>query len=449
MTAADAAEVPRFAGDPAGRAPVSTGWIVRYGLLYLGQNVSWAAPTQLLLAQQILVWHPGEKEQKLAILMAIGGLLSIIGHPLAGWLSDHTNTRWGRRAPWILFGGLAAAGALVFMGSAPGFVALTIGWSVFQLAIAASINAAQAVAPDTVPDRQYGVVSGVLGLTYTLGVVMGTVVATAFDVGLAYIVTAGLLLVFIGQFLPGFRDVSRVRHPAVVAPGERDDGSSTRPEPRAGAADANVTTGQSEDRQPAVVPALADAPGGLYHDFRWVFVARFLVTTGNSVALFYLFYYLRDHIGYGDPDTGVLILTGAYAGCVVITAILSGKLSDKLGKRRVFVAASSLGVAGACGMMAFAQSFAPVVAAAVLLGLSWGVFMAVDQALINQVLPKPDERGRDVGLMNLAVAGPNMVSPVLAAVALSTFGGYPGLYVFAGVLTAVGAVLVYRVRSVA
>ena len=198
----------------------------------------------------------------------------------------------------------------------------------------------------------------------------------------------------------------------------------------------------------AVVPAVAEVPGGLYRDFTWVFIARFLVTTGNSVALFYLFYYLRDHIGHPDPDAGVLVLTGAYALCVIVTAILSGKVSDKMGKRRVFVALSSMGVAGACAIMAFAGSFAMVVGAAVLLGLSWGVFMAVDQALINQVLPKADERGRDVGVMNLAVAGPNMAAPVLAAFALANLGGYPGLYVFAGALTAVGAVLVYRVRSV-
>ena len=38
---------------------------------------------------------------------------------------------------------------------------------------------------------------------------------------------------------------------------------------------------------------------------------------------------------------------------------------------------------------------------------------------------------------------------LLPAFALAQLGGYPGLYVFAGVLTAIGAVLVYRVRSVA
>ena len=74
MSAAERAiaDVGRFAADPAQRTPVTNGWVLRYGLLYLGQNISWAAPTQLLLAQQILVWHPGDKEQKLALLMAIG-----------------------------------------------------------------------------------------------------------------------------------------------------------------------------------------------------------------------------------------------------------------------------------------------------------------------------------------------------------------------------------------
>ena len=421
MTVADPT---RFDADPANRRPVSKGWITRYGLLYLGQNISWAGPTQLLLAQQILVWHPGEKEQKLALLMAIGGIFAIIGHPLAGWLSDVTNTRWGRRAPWILFGGLAAAASLLFLGSAPGFVALTIGWSVFQLANAAGINAAQAVAPDTVPDRQYGVVSGVLGLTYTLGVVLGTLVATAFGVRLAYIVIAALLMLFIGQFLIGFRDVSRA---AAVDPAA----------PTATNAPAAPTTSTAPPRT-----------GWRYRDFTWVFIARFLVTTGNSVALFYLFYYLRDHIGHADPDAGVLILTGAYAVCVVVTAIVSGKASDASGKRRPFVALSSMGVSAACVVMAVAGSFVTVIVAAILLGLSWGVFMAVDQALINQVLPKADERGRDLGVMNLAVAGPNVAAPVLAAFALANLGGYPGLYVFAGVLTVIGAGLVYLVRGV-
>lgn len=188
--------------------------------------------------------------------------------------------------------------------------------------------------------------------------------------------------------------------------------------------------------------------GRRYADFWWVFVARFLVTAGNMVALFYLFYFLRDGIGYANPDAGVLILTVVYAVCVVLTAVVSGRRSDASGRRKIYVIMASLGVAAACAMMAVASTFAVVVGAAVLLGLSWGVYMAVDQALINEVLPQAGQRGRDLGLMNVAVAGPNMAAPVLAAASLSLLGGYPGLYLFAGVLSAAGAVLIMRVRTV-
>ncbi|WP_448851328.1 MFS transporter [Corynebacterium sp. 335C] len=423
-------------------------------MLYLFQNLAWAAPSQLLLAQQILAWHPGEKEQRLALLMAVGGVASLIGHPLAGWLSDRTGGRFGRRAPWVLVGALLAAAALLALGAAPGFGALVAGWAVFQLVIAASINAAQAIPPDTVPDRQYGTVSGVMGLTYTLGVVLGTAVATLLGIGAAYAATAALLVAGVVQFLAMHPDVTAVRD----ARAARDDAPSAAPAPDAPAGTAgDPAVGAAGTAGPDAADAAgtraareraAAAGVGAYHDYWWVFAARFLVTAGNYVALFYLFYYLRDRIGVPDPDGGVLLLTGVYALCVVVTAMVSGRASDRSGNRRAYVALSSAGVAAACVLMAFATSFAVVVGAAVLLGLSWGVYMAVEQALINEVLPDADKRGRDVGVMNLAVAGPNALAPVLAAASLAWLGGYPGLYVFSAVITAVGAVIIRRVRTV-
>ncbi|WP_147362874.1 MFS transporter [Corynebacterium falsenii] len=423
-------------GRLEGRAPVSRQWITRFGLLYLAQNMSWSAPSQLLLAQQILAWYPENKEQKLALLMAIGGVCSVVGHPLTGWLSDRTRGRWGNRIPWVLGGAVVAAVMLVLMPLAGGFVALTGLWAVFQLAIAGSINAGQAIPPDEVPERQYGVVSGVMGLTYTLAIVVGTGVAAAVPLAPAYWITAAAVLVGVVQFVVFFRPGGRSRCCGL-----------------AGSVGSVGSTGSIGSTPPAApdAPAIGGAGGGVgrrYADLWWVFVARFLVTAGNMVALFYLFYFLRDGIGYANPDGGVLILTVVYAVCVVLTAVVSGRRSDASGRRKIYVIVASLGVAAACAMMAVASTFAVVVGAAVLLGLSWGVYMAVDQALINEVLPQAGQRGRDLGLMNVAVAGPNMAAPLLAAASLSLLGGYPGLYLFAGVLSAVGAVLIMRVRTV-
>ncbi|KGN37740.1 MFS transporter [Knoellia subterranea] len=400
------------------RPHVSAGWMTRFGLLYLGQNVAWAGPSALLVANQVAGWYPESKETRLAVVMALGGVISMVATPLAGAVSDRTRSRFGRRAPWILLGALGAAVSLVVLGFAPDYAVLVAGWLAFQATIAFTINAAQAVPPDTVPRLQYGVVSGVMGLTYTLAIVVGTAIATAFGGRTAYLVCALVLLVLVAQFLVAFRD------PPVTERRVRD----------------SATAGSG---RAALVPSPREHP-----DFAWVFVTRLLVTLGNTIALFYLLYFLRDRVKVADPDAGVLTLTVVYAVAVVITAVVGGRWSDRVDRRRIFVAGSSLGVAVAAGIMAFTLSWSVVVVAALVLGASWGVYMAVDQALINEVLPSASDRGRDIGLMNLAVVGPNALAPVIAALALNSLGGYTGLYLLSGGLSLLGAVLVFRVRSV-
>lgn len=402
------------------RPSVSRAWIARYGLLYLGLNTAWAAPSQILIAAQIQIWYPGDKEAWFAGLMAAGGITSLIATPTAGLISDRTRSRYGRRAPAILLGALVSALALVVMGFAPHYWLLVTCWVVFQTAIAFAVNATQAVAPDQVPTRQYGLVSGVLGFTYTLGVVVGTVIGSLLDFHLAYVVTAGVTFGLAVQFLLTFKD------PQVII--DRP-GVSSRARLWAVAAEFVESLRKSRD-------------------FAWVFWTRLLVTLGQAIALFYLFYYLRDRIGYADPETGVLILTGVYAALVFATAILGGWASDVVGRRLPFVAGASVGVASCSVIMAFAGSFVVVVVAAGILGVAWGIYMAVDQALINEVLPSAADRGRDMGVMNIAVALPNATAPVVAYFALNFLGGYPGLYLLAAVLCLVGALLIYQVRKV-
>lgn len=400
---------------PDDRPRRSGGWVGRYGLAYLGINLAWAAPSQLLVALQLLEWSPDVKEARLAVVMAVGGLVSLVSTPLAGVLSDRTTSRFGRRRPWILVGTLVSALALVVMGFAPGYAVLVAAWAVFQFFIAFAVTASLAVAPDQVPRRQYGLVSGVLGLTYTMGLVLGTVLGDLLAVRTAYLVTAALTVLLVLPFLLMLDD------PRVVAarlPGTSDPAQRWVPSPRE------------------------------HPDYAWVWVTRLLVTLGNTVALFYLLYFLRDEIGLADPEGGVLTLTVIYAGTVVVASVASGRWSDRVDRRLPFVSGASLGVAAACLIMAFAREWPVIVLAAVVLGVSWGVYMAVDQALINEVLPTAAHRGRDMAVMHLAVVLPNALSPVVAAVALLRLGGYPGLYLLAGGLCVVGAVLVHRVRGV-
>ncbi len=75
-------------------------------------------------------------------------------------------------------------------------------------------------------------------------------------------------------------------------------------------------------------------------------------------------------------------------------------------------------------LLTFIETWPSVVVAAFLFGTGFGAYLAVDQALITQVRPSAENRGKDLGLINIAIVGPAAVGGLLAAL-LVTLGGHP------------------------
>ncbi|WP_279402597.1 MFS transporter [Arthrobacter sp. JCM 19049] len=105
------------------------------------------------------------------------------------------------------------------------------------------------------------------------------------------------------------------------------------------------------------------------------------------------------------------MLSSIYAGFVILSSVVAGKLSDRDGKRKRYVVISSLIVAAAALVMAVAPSFPVAIGGAVLLGLGFGSFLAVDYALLTQVLPHADSRAKDLGVINIANSLPQVFAP--------------------------------------
>jgi MFS family permease len=76
------------------------------------------------------------------------------------------------------------------------------------------------------------------------------------------------------------------------------------------------------------------------------------------------------------------------------------------------------------------------------------VYLSVDFALMTEVLPTASDRGKDLGVINIANSLPQVIAPVLAAPIVTYLGGYPVLYVLSALVGVAGSVLVYRIRSV-
>ena len=162
----------------------------------------------------------------------------------------------------------------------------------------------------------------------------------------------------------------------------------------------------------------------------------------------YLYYFLDDRVGYTDPEGGVFVLTVIYAVMSVATCVVAGRLSDRIGRRKIFVSVSGVVMAVATALLAVLPHWPVAVAAAAVLGAGFGVFVAVDYALMTEVLPDARDAGRDLGVINIAAALPQVFSPAIAAVLVTSPGGYPSLYLLAAGVVFLGSVLVHRIRGV-
>jgi MFS family permease len=185
-----------------------------------------------------------------------------------------------------------------------------------------------------------------------------------------------------------------------------------------------------------------------YPDFGWAWLTRFLMNLGNSVAIVYLLYFLKDAVGYANPKQGVFVLTAVYAVTLLSTVVVGGIWSDRVGRRRGFVCWAGIVMAVAAVLLAVFPTWPGALVAAAVLGFGFGVFTSVDFALMTEVLPKAGDRGKDLGVINIANALPQVLAPALAAPIVAYLGGYPVLYGLAAAFGIAGAVLVYRIRSV-
>ncbi|NML52621.1 MFS transporter [Streptomyces sp. R302] len=405
--------------EPAER--VGRGWTAALSLANGAIWVGWYGPLQILLAQQAERFAPGtglSKESLLAWVTGVGAVVSLVANPLFGALSDRTASRYGRRTPWIVAGTAAGAPALLFLGAADAVWTLFLGWCLVQLTLNAAFAAVTAAVPDRVPRAQRGTVGGWLGAAQLLGVVAGTgLAAAAGGVGAGYAACAVFTLLGVAPYV--------LRHPDLrLAEADRPAWSwrgflaGFRLSPRA------------------------------HPDLAWAWLTRFLVNLGNALVLLYLYYYLRDLLHHPDPETGVLVLTAVNGVTLLATVVVGGVRSDRVGRRKPFVLWSGVLMAAATGLLAGWQTWPGALVAAALLGVGFGIFTSVDFALMTDVLPKAADRGKDLGVVNIANSLPQVAAPALAAPLVNHLGGYRTLYAVAAAVGLLGAVLVRRIRSV-
>ncbi|WP_017592348.1 MFS transporter [Nocardiopsis potens] len=379
----------------------------------------------ILLPVQVEAFDPANKEINLAVVTGTSAVFATLFNPIGGVLSDRTRSRWGRRNPWMIGGALGALAFLGLMGFAPALWILLVGWcaaqamgNVYQAAITATV-------PDRVPAERRGSASAVMGIAQSVGMVAGSLAAARFvgDLELGYLVFGAALVVAAVLFASLTHDPRGAELPA-----------------------ADPAGGGLADQLKGFGTALRSP------DFTWAFTSRAFMMMGFFLIMGYQAYILADHIELPDglaPTDAIPMLVIANTVLTVACTSVIGPISDRIGRRRPFVLVAGVIAAAATLVPVLLPTLAGMFVWAAIGGAAFGVFMAADHAIVTLVLPKQEDAARDLGVLNIANAGPQIIAPFVAGTIVVSLGGYTYLFIIGAVFSVIGALAITRVKGVA
>jgi len=318
---------------------------------------------------------PLEVGRVLFLLSIPVAVISILVQPTVGSISDYTVSRWGRRKPYIVIGSVLDVVFLV--GIATSNTILMLG--AFAALLSVSTNIArgpfQGYVPDLVPEQQVGLASAMVGLMQILGNVTGFVLVTAavlmgqievaiFVVALVELVTMAAVVLRVGEGQP--------------------------PKPRNGKSWGTIA------REVWGTDVLKE------RSYVWLLASRFFFLMGGAVLVNLILTYLKQTHNLGEDAANSTNLV------MLVTIVIAN----------VIYASCVIGFIGIV-LAALAPAVPLAIVGGALFGASAGTFLAVDWALMTDIIPKASS-GRYMGLSNVATTSSTVIAVATAGLLLDT-----------------------------
>jgi MFS family permease len=371
---------------------------------------------------KVLVPDPDVQYTTLGIVLAAGVITAVLVQPTVGSISDYTISRFGRRKPYILIGTTLDLVFLVGLATSNSVIAVAAFVVLLQFSSNFAQGPFQGYVPDLVPAPQVGLASGMVGLFTILGVVTGTALAS---LGIALndftLPTIALGVIEFATMLSLFFRLDEGR--------------------------------KAKDRGGRSWPAIAAEAWGTdilrERSFVFLVASRFFVLGGCAFLLVLAVPYLERALGItdeGERASWIFITTLVAALCTAVATIPAARLSQRIGRKKVIYAACAVAGLGLT-IVALAPTPPVLVAGAVLVGIGAGSFLAVDWALMTDIIPKASS-GRYMGISNVATATNGVTATIVGGLIIDAFqrAGTPAdgprvAFILGPIWLAIGALL--------
>jgi MFS family permease len=469
----------------------------------LGLSMASNVISPLLLPALVLMFVPPERKGEYTALVYVAGLaVAMFIQPVMGMWSDRSTSRFGRRRPFIFWGALlnilflAVVGASLLFKDSPlnaffqssfaipaSLAVLLLGIILLQVSSNVSQAGQQGLIPDLIPEQQRGRASGVKSLMEMIPAALVLGVSPLIDKKQFWIVIVVLMVFYLVTMLV------TVLFTKEVPLGEKPARPEGKPILRmlfltlifvgitqlalllvkgiGGWLPVETTTLLTR----IVLVGLAGLIGmagsifiGVYFGaqvgigkdartqkpFIWWVVTRLMFLAAIGSTRNFAMYFVKDVLQVPNPATVTTYLTAVIFIFLLITSLLGGYLSDKMGRKKLLAAAGVLAFVGTV-ILALSKTIPMVMVSGVFLGLGTGTFMAANWALGTDLVPAKDA-GRYLGISNLAGAGAGIVGSSIGGPLSDYFNaiqpglGYPIIFTLYGGLFLLSVLLLPKIK---
>lgn len=375
-------------------------------------------------------------------------MAALLIQALMGMLSDRSRLRWGRRRPFIVAGILLEVIVIILIGISAGLEGMTGYWMLFLLYMASmfasniSHAATQPLIADLVPKDKRGIFSGIkaalelpVPLIFISLVISGMISRGNLWGGLISVIAVLVLSMLVSLWIPerkpdfepepfNWQPVLRLLGMTAVFTGVILGGGWIVNQVL------RLTAGQHNGSTPWVVGA-AGLTGmsvaivvGVWASMRvslgkeehtnssftfWVINRLAFLVGANNLAGFMVYFLQEKFVEFqGEKAAGPASMIIMFVGVLIlVTAVPSGYLADRIGKRKLLVISGVLAAAGTF-VVVLAPTLTVVYIGACLVGAGVGFFYTSNWALGTEIVP-PEQAGRFFGIANLAGAGAGAV----------------------------------------
>lgn len=390
---------------------------------------SWLGPyiatSSLFLPALIQYLDADNKITLVALFSSVGMVTAAISNMIAGYLSDRTKSRFGKRTPWLVSGAFVFMLAMIFASMSTTIPLLLTSWALGQVALN-FIVAPMVAWLDLAPESGKGTASSAYG---GLGMALGNnafTILAAFFLGqyrLGFIIFG--IITFIGTLIAAFI----VREPSNL--------------------DENISI-STEKKKFSVKEVLKVFPKwSIGRDYYLALIGKIFQGVGNFAVTGYLLYIMTDflHKDTSSTQQSIQLINIIMLIFGIIMGFIAGPISDKFKVLKLPVGLSTILVGLGALSIFFLQNSTGMIIYAFMAGFGMGIWNSLDNLLNLKVIPDKERVGFFLGIYNLGNTATQAIAPIIAAFMISALG-FSSIFIMSFVFSILGGILILSIKSV-